>query len=457
MTATLADEPDALLVAEPPDTRVVVAAAVGAVGLDIALRSGVASLGGAVCVVAVSAALAWSGRIRNPHAVAALMMAPVFGVFLALRQSPWLVLLDLAVVALCLAVAASFAKGGSLLDVGALDLAVRAGRALLHGMAGGPFVAAAVPRSDGRHAAVVRGLLLALPLVFVVGALLASADAVFASFFETSFDPSSLITHVVLWAVGAWSVGGLLRLASASSGSMPVARVPRLGQVETCVVLGALVALYASFAVAQVVAASEGGRRVLRVAGLTSAEYARSGFFQLLVVAALTLVILLLLDNGSRPVRLLSLAAVGLTLVIVASAVRRLFVYEEAFGLTMLRLFSTVFAVWVGAVFVLLGARLLGVAAGRRWLLGAATAVGLALLLVLNVVDAEAVVARRNVARTDFDPGHAAQLSDDAVPALVEGGRRDVVCPRPYQIGEADGWAAWNLNRERARSACGQP
>jgi hypothetical protein len=142
---------------------------------------------------------------------------------------------------------------------------------------------------------------------------------------------------------------------------------------------------------------------------------------------------------------------------IVTSAVRRLFVYEDAFGLTMLRLFSTVFAVWVGAVFVLLGARLLGVGGQRRWLLGASTALGLALLLVLNVADVEAVVARRNVARADFDPAHAAQLSDDAVPVLVEAGHRGLVCPRPYRIGGGEGWAAWNLARERAEDACAQP
>lgn len=456
MTA-VAQQQEWLALDEPADARVLVVAAAGAIGLDLGLRSGVASLGGALCVLAVSVALAWSGRVRNPHAIAALMTAPVFGAFLALRQSPWLLPLDIAAAALCLAVAASFARGGSLLDVPAVEVVVRAARAIAHGIGGLPFVAAALPRWSGRQAAVLRGVALAVPLVVVVGGLLASADAVFASFFRASFDPASLTAHLVLWVVGGWLAGGLVRLASATAEPVPSGRTPRLGQVETCVVLGALVVLYAAFAVAQAVAASEGGRRVLRTAGLTYAEYARSGFFQLLVVAALTLGVLLVLDNGTRVVRVLSVGAVGLTLLIVVSAVRRLFVYEDAFGLTMLRLFSTVFAVWVGAVFVFLAARLLGVGGERRWLLGASTALGLALLLVLNVADAEAVVARRNVARADFDPGHAAQLSDDAVPALVDAGHRDLVCPRPYRIGGSDGWAAWNLARERAEAACAQP
>lgn len=338
MTATMVDEQEWPAVEEAADARVLVVAAAGAVGVDLAVRSGVASLGGALCVLAVAVGLAGSGRIRNPHAVGALLLAPVFGVFVALRQSPWLVLLDLAAAAVCLAVAASFARGGSLLDFPAAELVVRAARAIAHGIGGAPFVASALPRTSGRRAAVVRGLALAVPLVFVAGGLLASADAVFASFFKATFDPASLIPHLVLWAVGAWLTGGLLRLASATAEPVSAGRTPRLGQVETCVVLGALVVLYAAFAVAQVVAASEGGRRVLRTAGLTYAEYARSGFFQLLAVAALTLLVLLVLDNGTRVVRMLSLAAVALTLLIVASAVRRLVVYEDAFGLTMLRL-----------------------------------------------------------------------------------------------------------------------
>src|SRR5205085_4277547 len=100
----------------------------------------------------------------------------------------------------------------------------------------------------------------------------------------------------------------------------------------------------------------------------TYAEYARTGFFQLLAVAAITLAVLLGLRAATdlsapadrRRFTILALSATSLTVVIVVVAIARLGLYEDAFGLTMLRLYSKVFAVWIGVVFLLLGVDLAG-------------------------------------------------------------------------------------------------
>jgi len=90
---------------------------------------------------------------------------------------------------------------------------------------------------------------------------------------------------------------------------------------------------------------------------------------------------------------------------------------------------------------------------------------GLAFLLALNVADPEAVVVRHNVARAaktqKVDPSYLAELSDDAVPALVaalpslpEPARTEVVaavCDAPQP--EFTGWAATNTSRRRAADA----
>ncbi|MBW3669149.1 MAG: DUF4173 domain-containing protein [Actinobacteria bacterium] len=81
----------------------------------------------------------------------------------------------------------------------------------------------------------------------------------------------------------------------------------------------------------------------------------------------------------------------------------------------MLRLFVVTFAVWVGAVFVLLAFRLAGMGGDRRWFAPAAVSVGLVLVFLLNAIDPEATVVRRNGAGPDFDPAYASTLSDDAV------------------------------------------
>lgn len=432
-----------------PDGRVLAAVAVGAVLFDAAVRSGMASIVGAGAIAAVSLAMAATGRIRNPQAMAAVALAPAFGIFLALRMSPWLLPLDIAVAIGLLAVAASFAERGSLFDLSIPAALLRIWDGVLRILAAPAFVGALLPRGR-RWSALARGALLAAPLVLVLGLLLSSADAVFASFFEL-LDPGTFTAHAFLWLVGGWGVAGLLHVASTPRRPRPDARASRLGQTETCTILGALVALYGVFALAQVVAASEGGRRVLGTAGLTYAEYAREGFFQLLAVAGITLVVLLALDNGTRVMRLLSQAAVALTLLIVAVALRRLHLYEQAFGLTMLRLFVVTFAVWVGAVFVLLAFRQAGMGGDRHWFAPTAVSVGLALIFLLNVIDPEATVVRRNAARPDFDPAYAATLSDDAVPALVKAGALDAACNRTeYALGE--GWTAWNRSERRAEA-----
>jgi hypothetical protein len=238
-------------------------------------------------------------------------------------------------------------------------------------------------------------------------------------------------------AVGAWGAAGLLRLASAAPFEMPIRRRWPLGPVEATTVLVALVAVFAAFVASQLVAAVGGASYVQRTAGLSYAEYARSGFFQLLGVAAISLAVLLAvratvdLSDDARRRRFLVLTetAVVLTLVIVAVAVRRLFLYEQAYGLTMLRLCSLLVALWIGAVFVLLGLALTGVRVlGRRnWLAPAAIALALAGLLAVNAANPEAIVVERNVDRfaqagpDKLDVDYLTdQLTADAVPALVD-------------------------------------
>ena len=237
-------------------------------------------------------------------------------------------------------------------------------------------------------------------------------------------------------------------------------------------VLGGLVLLFSAFAGAQVVALAGGAEKVLRTEGLTYAEYARSGFFQLLAVAALTLCTLMtvraatrLEQAAARRFVVLAEAAVVLTLVVVVSALQRLYLYEQAYGLTMLRLYSQVFAVWIALVFALLGLSMAGVGRERQWFLPAACGAGLVLLLGLNLANPEAVVVTRDLDRAraglEVDPGYLLELtsgSTDAVPTLMANLSalapperalvvRDLACSSDL---DGHGWTEANLSRQRA-------
>ncbi|HYF46289.1 MAG TPA: DUF4173 domain-containing protein, partial [Acidimicrobiales bacterium] len=204
--------------------------------------------------------------------------------------------------------------------------------------------------------------------------------------------------------------------------------------------------------------------------GLTYAEYARTGFFQLLAVAGLTLLLLLGVRGNVRPadgprrgLLVLAEATVVLTLVIVGVAVRRLDLYDDVFGLTMLRLSSTVAAWWIGAVFVLVGLALVGVRRGHDWLAGAVLVTTVVTVVGFNAVDPEALVVRHNVARdageVPVDLSYLVELSDDALPALeaalddLEPDAERATVGAICRTGDHDpdgGFLAWNLSAARA-------
>jgi hypothetical protein len=363
--------------------------------------------------------------------------------FLVLRTSWWLIPLVLAVIAVLLAAATGFASGGSVLDSRPIDSCQRAAVGVYTAITAPAFVVASASSSwpDGdavqrqRRVAVVRGLGIGVPIVVVLAVLLGSSDVVFRSLFHVPVDGDTLWVNGLLLLLGSWVGAALLTWSSKASPRPEPAAGRPLGAIEAAVVLGGLIVLFAAFTITQVVTALGGADHVLQTAGLTRAEYARAGFFQLLAVAALTLLVLCAVKSlvqrpGGRRGRVMLLVlselTVALTLAIVAVAVVRLRLYDDAFGLTMLRLFSTAFAWWLGVLFLLVGLALGGVGRSRHWLTAAVVLSGVATVLVLNTIDPEALVVRHNVERIDasasvaFDLQYTGTLSDDAVPALVD-------------------------------------
>jgi hypothetical protein len=164
------------------------------------------------------------------------------------------------------------------------------------------------------------------------------------------------------------------------------------------------------------------------LAGLSYAEYARQGFFQLVAVAALSLPLLLLADGalGRRDARSLGrfrgLAAVMLVLlnIMLASALWRMRLYTAEYGLTELRLYTTAFMGWLVLVFGWFGATVLR---GRRERFGfGSLAMGLFVLGALNLVNPDGLIAGTNLARAGrgraVDTAYLYSLSADALPAV---------------------------------------
>ncbi len=305
-------------------------------------------------------------------------------------------------------------------------------------------------------------------LLAVFVPLLAGADATFAAFIDGLVPPLDGATATRWVAVflfaGTGTLGALYVLAGPPEPADSRGRVAKraLARLEWALPVGALTALFALFVGVQLVALFGGDDYVQRTAGLTYAEYARGGFWQLAAVTVLTLTVILpVLHRATRDsatdrvwLRSLLCAISGLTLVIIASALGRMWTYQQAYGFTVLRLLVGTCELWLGIVYLLVIVAVLRLE--TAWLPRSAVATAVAALLALAVANPEALVASENIGRWQrgeaLDVHYLSGLSADIVPVLdglPEPIRNDV---REHLAHRADDetWNSWNLARMRA-------
>ncbi|WP_194814959.1 DUF4153 domain-containing protein [Nocardia sp. XZ_19_385] len=315
--------------------------------------------------------------------------------------------------------------------------------------------------------------------------LLAGADAVFAQLIESvtpQFDGASGARWVFVFTVAALAVAGALYLLAApplaaGESNSVAARLIRKhwSRLEWALPLGALTVLFTVFVATQLAVLFGGNGYVQRTAELTYAEYARSGFWQLSIVSMLTLAVIAAVQAWAaqesavdrRWLRILVSAVSVLTLVIVASALHRMWTYQQAYGFTVLRLLVEVFELWIGFVYLLVLASL--VKLRRDWVPRAAVGAAAATLLALAGVNPEGLIAERNIDRwlagktvtttggrqvkPDLDLDYLSGLSADALPAVerLPEPRRSQIAATIRADLEADTWQGWNWSRAAAR------
>jgi len=256
---------------------------------------------------------------------------------------------------------------------------------------------------------VVRAVLVAALLLAVFGALFATADAAFRELLARLALPAPgplLPVRLLVLLAAAALVGAASLVAAAPArrcASMPYAgRVLR--PVEWVLPLVLLDLLFAAFVTVQLTVLFGGRDHVLSTAGLTYAEYARQGFGQLVAAAVLTLAVVAVAARvvpASATTDRVRKALLGvlclLTLVVLASASRRLGLYEQEYGFTRLRVSVDAAIGWLAVVLLLVLAAGLRPSAG--WLAKAVVLSAAVGLLAFAAGDPDARIAERNVAR----------------------------------------------------------
>ena len=291
------------------------------------------------------------------------------------------------------------------------------------------------PKKTNQVGAIIRGILLALPILGLLTWLLASADLVFQQKLQDVADDNLLLRLFYIIAIGYAVAGVFLHAAHKSQDDKLIGEdkpfVKRfLGFTESMIVLGSVILLFFSFVSIQF-QYFFGGEKNIGLEAYTYSEYARRGFSELIIVAviclfliiSLTLVTKRLTKTHHQYFNGFNIVLVVQVLVMLFSAYRRLQLAVDWHGFSRLRLYPQVFMVWLGILLVAVA--ILVALDKERYFAFCVLLACTGFAASLPIINVDAAVVHHNAQRmitedTHFNVTHLANLSLDAVPALVE-------------------------------------
>jgi len=284
------------------------------------------------------------------------------------------------------------------------------------------------------------GILIAIPLLVVVLALLTSADMIFSSWTETALDHiffssnpylACLLT-LVIYAVAYGIMAAASRMmAPKQAGAQTTVVQGAAGELQekkgsnalTAITVTLLLTLvYLLFCGIQLYFLFGGGK-VRLPDGFTYAEYARQGFFQLLAVTFLNVLILMFCRKAageSRVLRVVLTVFSACTYIMIASAAMRMLLYVDAYSLSFLRILVLWF---LGLNTLLVTGIILAIYRSKFPLFRYFVAVTAICYIVLAYANVDYIIAAYNTKSQEkmekIDIDYLTTLSSDAAPVLL--------------------------------------
>ena len=284
---------------------------------------------------------------------------------------------------------------------------------------------------------VVKGILMATPVLFVFLLLFSSADLIFQKYvsdlININIEPETffrliLILIATLVYIGAYSY--LFREQENQITAQQNSKNHSVGHIESSILLGSVNVLFFIFILIQLTYLF-GGESNISAQGFTYAEYARRGFFELIAVAIISLLLLLMTEkyvvkketDHAIGFKVLSTALIVQVILIMTSAFTRLSLYEEAYGFTTLRLYSHAFIILLATIFCLLLYKIYKDKRENTFAFRVFISITL-FLAVMNFLNPDAFIARRNIERFaatgKLDIYYLSRLSSDAIPDTIK-------------------------------------
>lgn len=281
---------------------------------------------------------------------------------------------------------------------------------------------------------VLIGLGVSIPVLLIVVPLLMNSDVAFSGLVENLFGNffGSIFKIIVGIALGLFLISYCFTLKKDSENDIVTYNFKGIYNTPIITFIAVLSCCYFLYLFSQLAYffSAFGGFLPADYA-FTVAEYARKGFFEMAVIAAINLVIILSVfalstkKNGKLclPLKLLCGFISLFTLLIIATAISKMVLYINSFGMTVLRLGTSSFMVFLAVVFI---AVLFKIFISRIKLLKTILISASAILILLGTLNINAVVAKYNYeafvagALNTVDIETLYELGDEGIPYIVK-------------------------------------
>ncbi|KGN38283.1 DUF4153 domain-containing protein [Knoellia subterranea] len=386
-----------------------------------------------------------------------------------LRAAEWIAVLSAMLAALLLATTVTRARSFVSIPLSAMSW-------VLAGLRGLPLLGRTLTATSKMPLLwpVLRTAAIASIGLVLFGGLFASGDAIFGSWAQSivpdlRWDNIIARIFVFVFVAGVALAGAYLALNPPKIADLDVPRGAAVRhRWEWLVPLGVVIALFAAFLVAQATAMWGGHEYLRETTGLTYAEYVHQGFGQLTTATFLTLVVVGIATRKASQetasdrlvLRVALLTLCTLTLAVVASALYRMSLYQEAYGYTVLRVFVDGFELWLGLLIVFMMVAV--VRLKGTWVPRAALLSGALFFLGFGLMNPDGWVATQNIERFHatgkLDTAYLDRLGVDATPAIIKGlDAKQAACVLSWDMERShdltDDVLEWNLGRSRAFGA----
>lgn len=255
---------------------------------------------------------------------------------------------------------------------------------------------------------IFKALCITIPIVIVIVAILASADSVFNNMIFnilnvftnifSSIDFSGFIIRLILIiCIFIYLSSFFYNITKYEEEPVLENDTNESKKIESMtlkMVLTALNIVYLIFCIIQI------NSLFMQKTNINYADYARQGFFQLMIVSIINLIVILIAkkygEENNKYINFMEILMIIFTLIIIVSSAVRMYFYEQAYGYTLLRLL--VYCVLLTEA-ILLIPTILYILNKHRNLIKTYFTIIVVMYIGMNIINFDAIIANRNINR----------------------------------------------------------